>query len=291
MRGLDPNDRRARLAARACLLLLALATAGAGPPDGPATANAPDEPIDLCAGRILAWEAGGRRWAILDGEASVLQGAFGVRAPIAVVRTTPEPGPDAAKGACVVEIYAEGGVRDVAEKVRTAGRWRRTLRTTAGVRAGTHDGATARGLTGPPASAIGLLARAFPEGKAATIAAVARRDARLEARTGHPPRPGARRRVRRRRGRPAPAGAPEPRPGRRTRARRARRRGVRRPAAAGRAAPGRGPRGTPPGCRPWNPCPTPCRNWTRCRARSSRPRPRAPRSRSSRTRSCPAPSA
>jgi len=165
VRGLDPTNGRVRLAAHAVFWLLTLLLATAT-----ARAGAPGEPIDLCARRVLAWEAGGHRWAILEGEASVLKGAEGVRAPVAVVRATPDP--EAGPHGTLVEVYAEGGVLDVGESVRTHPRVRRMLRSAEGVRAGTHTGDPATGSTGPPASGRNLIARAFPTAPEVPIAAV-----------------------------------------------------------------------------------------------------------------------
>ena len=74
-----------------------------------AAAQGPGDPIDLAARRIMVWDGPGERWAVLSGDAAVLQGAEGVRCRGAVVRIVEV----AAEGGKLVqaEVYAEGNVR------------------------------------------------------------------------------------------------------------------------------------------------------------------------------------
>ena len=53
------------------------------------------DPIELAARRVLVWDGPGERWAVLSGEAAVLQGTEGLRARGAVVR--------------IIEVPDEGG--------------------------------------------------------------------------------------------------------------------------------------------------------------------------------------
>ena len=67
------------------------------------------DPIELAAQRVQVWETPGVKWAILSGEAAVIQAGDGLRARAAVVRLTEVPLDDG-KG-YQAEIYAEGDVR------------------------------------------------------------------------------------------------------------------------------------------------------------------------------------
>src|SRR5208337_4187281 len=72
-------------------------------------AQAAADPIELAARRVQVWDTAGERWAILSGEAAVLQAGDGLRARAAVVRILEVP-MENGKG-YQAEIYAEGEVR------------------------------------------------------------------------------------------------------------------------------------------------------------------------------------
>ena len=103
-----------RLHMRLCLwsgLIFALAIPTASRAQDPAAldAQAANDPIELAARHVQVWETAGERWAILSGEAAVLQAGDGLRAHAAVVRIIEVPMEDG-KG-YQAEIYAEGEVR------------------------------------------------------------------------------------------------------------------------------------------------------------------------------------
>ncbi len=103
-----------RLHTRLCLwsgLIFALAIPTASRAQDPAApdAQAANDPIELAARHVQVWETAGERWAILSGEAAVLQAGDGLRARAAVVRIIEVPMEDG-KG-YQAEIYAEGEVR------------------------------------------------------------------------------------------------------------------------------------------------------------------------------------
>jgi len=72
-------------------------------------ARACADPIELAARRVQVWEAAGERWAVLTGEAAVLQAGEGLRARAAVVRIIEIP-VEGGKG-YQSDVYAEGDVR------------------------------------------------------------------------------------------------------------------------------------------------------------------------------------
>ena len=99
---------------RLCLwsgLIFALAIPTASRAQDPAApdAQAANDPIELAARHVQVWETAAERWAILSGEAAVLQAGDGLRARAAVVRIIEVPMEDG-KG-YQAEIYAEGEVR------------------------------------------------------------------------------------------------------------------------------------------------------------------------------------
>ncbi len=85
------------------------------------------DPIELAAQRVQVWETPGVKWAILSGEAAVIQAGDGLRARAAVVRLTELPLDDG-KG-YQAEIYAEGEVRVSGQAQPPRSRLRTVLRT------------------------------------------------------------------------------------------------------------------------------------------------------------------
>ena len=103
-----------RLHTRLCLwsgliFALAIPTATRAQDQAAPDAQAAADPIELAARRVQVWDTAGERWAILSGEAAVLQAGDGLRARAAVVRILEVP-MENGKG-YQAEIYAEGEVR------------------------------------------------------------------------------------------------------------------------------------------------------------------------------------
>jgi hypothetical protein len=110
LRGLDHGQGWGRMWAWALLVAAALPVAARGqvPPER-ALASESAEPVTLAAHRIQEWTVGQEHWALLEGEAAVLQGVEGVRAQRAVVRMLPLA--PWGRSGYRVEIYAEGNAR------------------------------------------------------------------------------------------------------------------------------------------------------------------------------------
>jgi len=90
------------------IFALAIPTATRAQDQAAQDAQAAD-PIELAARHVQVWQTAGERWAILSGEAAVLQAGDGLRARAAVVRIIEVP-MDNSKG-YQADIYAEGEVR------------------------------------------------------------------------------------------------------------------------------------------------------------------------------------
>ena len=88
---------------------LAIPTASRAQDPAAPDAQEANDPIELAARHVQVWETAGERWAILSGEAAVLQAGDGLRAREAVVRII-EVSMEDGKG-YQAEIYAEGEVR------------------------------------------------------------------------------------------------------------------------------------------------------------------------------------
>ena len=110
-------------------LIFALAIPTASRAQDPAApdAQAANDPIELAARHVQVWETAGERWAILSGEAAVLQAGDGLRARAAVVRII-EVSMEDGKG-YQAEIYAEGEVRISGQGGRPRPQVRTVLRT------------------------------------------------------------------------------------------------------------------------------------------------------------------
>ncbi|MGA2702133.1 MAG: hypothetical protein ABSH35_13685 [Isosphaeraceae bacterium] len=91
------------------IFALAIPTATRAQDQAAPDAQAAADPIELAARRVQVWDTAGERWAILSGEAAVLQAGDGLRARAAVVRILEVP-MENGKG-YQAEIYAEGEVR------------------------------------------------------------------------------------------------------------------------------------------------------------------------------------
>ncbi len=132
MRGSVPNNGCVRLALAVGLALLAaLSTARAQSGGDEASPGAAGglrqlaDPIVLRADRIVSWDADGRGWAILDGDAAAYVGTEGDRARRAVVRYGPDPqNPDVV----VAELYAERDGQTRGDR-RKGNSFRKVLRT------------------------------------------------------------------------------------------------------------------------------------------------------------------
>ena len=163
MRGSDPIIGRVRLALWAGLVLLvANATARAQDASGevgvlPQLAD----PIDLRADRITTWEAKGRSWAVLDGDAAVFLGTEGVRARRAVVRYGPDPEDPKV---VVAEVYAEDDVEARAARRKVTTR-RKVLKTPKAVTLSSFTPGKVKRLPAPPAAGWEALmvSSGFPE--------------------------------------------------------------------------------------------------------------------------------
>src|SRR5262249_12114464 len=117
------------------------------PDAGPGTRGSAD-PIELSGRHIQYWAGNGDRWAVLSGEAAVLQGTEGLRCRAAVVRIV-EMGPDDAR-AYQVQVYAEGDVR-LTSRAQPAGRAHRAVLTTRkGVKLSAYRDDGAEHLEEPP---------------------------------------------------------------------------------------------------------------------------------------------
>ncbi len=100
------------------------------------------DPIELAARYVQVWETPGTKWAILSGEAAVLQAGDGLRANSAVVRLSEMPLDDGK--AYQAEIYAEGEVRISGREGPPRTKLRATFRTRKQVQLNAY---TPRGLS------------------------------------------------------------------------------------------------------------------------------------------------
>jgi hypothetical protein len=132
---------------------------GAAPEPGPTLPKT--TPIDLAAEQIRVWKsADGDQWAILSGQAAILQGVDGVRADRAMVHvhTTNEFGIATRQ----VEVYAEGRVRRTDAPQEALNSYRTSMTTESNVVLKPY---TAKGLLHiekPPRGYGMIMARAFP---------------------------------------------------------------------------------------------------------------------------------
>jgi hypothetical protein len=91
------------------LVTIALPLSGLARGQEVAGEQAISDPIELAARQVQEWESAGEHWALLWGDAAILQGSEGVRARSAVVHII-EVNLDGAK-AYQADVYAEGDVR------------------------------------------------------------------------------------------------------------------------------------------------------------------------------------
>ena len=104
--------------------------------------------LDLAARRVLVWDGPAERWAVLSGDAAVLQGAEGLRGRGAVIRIIEVP-MKGGKG-YQADVYAEGDVRVVGQAGPPQAEHRAVFRTSKEVRLEPYDPSGLTRLNEPP---------------------------------------------------------------------------------------------------------------------------------------------
>ena len=177
MRGHDQSDVRRRHVI-ILWLLVAVSLAIASPSGSQAqeqssakpsriTANPrwngdPVEPIQLSADHVQTWTDQGAEWVLLEDQAGIAQGDVSLRADKLLARIVRETSNDATT--FLLEIYAEGNVRDPGSPEKTYREIRSKLQTVKQINLSARVPGGQHALNKPPRG-VPILARAFPKDK------------------------------------------------------------------------------------------------------------------------------